>query len=370
MNKGSIKTIRVKGLLMAIFIIAAASSMATAADASGYPRTIVDDAGREITIKMPVEKIIPLDSGVAKMLYLLGADDKIIAVGDDVKSRSGYLPNVKEKQSVGKWSEWDYELIGELAKEGAETPPNLIVLCSVNGMDPVRDIAPGLEGFSNISVVGLDAYKMENVTQDLEKLGVVLDKESEVKQNIDWYNEKIAQVESAVRGRSKTKVYNEFIASKGTGDLSTYGTSSSVNKLIEIANGFNVNQDTKVYSKVSWEWVITQNPEVVFKSGSVDAYGWAKGPSQDTVGLEKTVNEILSRPGADTLDAAKNNRIYIIWSSLLSGFDNIVGAAYLAKMFHPEIDLDPNEISQEYMSRLGLDAPNDRILVYPEIRSK
>lgn len=370
MNRRSIQTIGIKELLIAIFIIASISSMAMAADSASYPRTIVDDAGREITIKIPVEKIIPLDSSGAKMLYLLGSEDKIIAVGDDVKAKCGYLPGVKDKQSVGKWHEWDCELIGELAKEGSDTPPNIIVLCSVTNMDPVKEIVPALEGFPDITVIGLDAQKMENVTQDLEVLSVVLEKEGEVQKSIDWYNEKIAQIKSAVAGKPKPKVYTEFIASKGTGDLSTYGTTSGMNNLIEVANGYNINRDPKVYSKVTWEWVITQNPEIILKMASVDTYGWAKSPSQDTVGLENTVDEILSRPGADTLNAVKNDSAYIIWSSLFTGFDNVVGAAYLAKMFHPEIDLNPDEISREYTARLGLEAPKDRILVYPEIKSK
>lgn len=367
MDKKSFPEHNVRGLLMAVFILAAISGMTTAADSTGYPRTIVDDADREITIEMPVEKIIPLDSSVAKMLYLLGEQDKIIAVGDDVISRSGYLPGVKDKQNIGKWHEYDYEMIGELSKDGENTPPNIIVLCSANSMDPVSEIAPALEGFSNIAVIGLDTNKMENVTQDLKALGVVLDKESKVQENIDWYEEKIAQVKSAVEGKSKTKVYNELAASKGTGDLSTYGTISTISKLIEMAGGYNVNRDPKTFTKVSWEWVISQNPEIIFKTGAIDAYGWAKGPSQDTVGLEKTIYEILSRPGADTLNAVKNDRVYVVWGSMLSGFDNVVGVAYLAKMFHPEIDLDPDEICREYMSRLGLDFQKDRILVYPAI---
>jgi len=367
MDKRSFQKNGVRRLFMTIFILAAISGMVMAADSASYPRTIVDDAGREVTIKMPVEKIIPLDAGAAKTLYLLGAQDKIIAVGDDVVSRSGYLPGVKDKQSVGKWHEYDYEMIGELAKEGEKTVPNIIVLCTVSGMDPVSEIAPALEGFPDIAVIGLDTYKMENVTQDLETLGVVLEKESEVQENIDWYNKKIGQVKSAVEGKAKPRVYTELSSSKGTGDLSTYGITSSVNKLIEIANGYDVSREPKTFSKVSWEWVITQNPEVILKTGSVDTLGWADSPSQDTVGLEKTLNEILSRPGADTVSAVKNDRVYVVWNSMLSGFDNVVGSAYLAKIFHPEIDLNPDEICQEYMSRLGLDFPKDRILVYPEI---
>ncbi|RQW81560.1 MAG: hypothetical protein EHM14_00410 [Methanothrix sp.] len=167
MDKRSFQKNGVRRLFITIFILAAISGMAIAADSASYPRTIVDDAGREVTIKMPVEKIIPLDAGAAKTLYLLGAQDKIIVVGDDVVSRSGYLPGVKDKQSVGKWHEYDYEMIGELAKEGEKTVPNIIVLCTVSGMDPVSEIAPALEGFPDIAVIGLDTYKMEKCTVPL-----------------------------------------------------------------------------------------------------------------------------------------------------------------------------------------------------------
>ncbi|OPY52149.1 MAG: corrinoid ABC transporter substrate-binding protein [Methanosaeta sp. PtaU1.Bin060] len=365
MNKRSIQMIRVRGLLMAIFIIAAISSMATAADAPSYPRTIVDDAGREITIKMPIEKIIALDANAAKAVYLLGAGDKIIAVGDDVILRGGYLPGAKEKQSVGKWHEYDYELIGELARDGDKTPPNTIVLCSVSGQDPAREIAQALKDFPEISVIGLDLYKMENVTDDLEKLGIVLDEEDRVQDNINWHQDKISQIKKAVKGKPLPKVYIEMSTSKGVGDLSTYGLNSSFNKLIEMTGGYNILREPKVYSKVTWEWVMIQNPEIILRTGAVDTLGWTKGPSQDSLELETTRNEILSRPGSDKIRAIQNDQVYTVWNSMLYGFDSVVGAAFMAKIFHPEIDLDPYAICKEYMSRLGLDFPDDRVLVYP-----
>lgn len=237
-------------LLIATFVLIAVFGASMAADPSSYPRTITDDAGREVTIQMPVDKIIPLSCSAAKLLYLLGVEDKIIAVGDDVISRTSYLPGVEDKQSVGRWHEFDYEMIGELAKEGGETVPNMIVLCTVNGMDPVREIAPALEGFSDIAVIGLDTYDMENVTQDLVTLGLVLEKEAEVQENINWYEEKIAQVKGAVEDTSKPKVYNEMSASTGVSDLNTYGSSSSFNNLLEMVNGYNVLREPKTFSKV------------------------------------------------------------------------------------------------------------------------
>ncbi|NMB84655.1 MAG: ABC transporter substrate-binding protein [Methanothrix sp.] len=358
---------RTRLFCIAVFVIFLLSCAAMAADSAGYPRSIVDDAGREVTIKVPVEKIVVLDSNVAKLVYLLGEQDKIIAVGDDAISRTGYLPGIKNKQSVGTWHEYDYEMIGELARDGGKTAPNIVVLCSVNGMDPVSEISSALDGFPDIAVIGLDAYKMENVTQDLEKLGVALDEESEVQESIHWYNEKVAQIKSAVAGKPRPKVYMEMSASKGTGDLNIYGTTSSANMLIELANGYNVNRQPKTFSKISWEWAIKQNPDILLKLGSVDTLGWEAAPSKDTVVLEGIRNEILSRPGASYMSAVKSDQIYLVWNSVLYGFDNVVGAAYLAKIFHPDIDLDPDEIFQEYMSRLGIDSPKDRILVYPPI---
>ena len=51
-------------------------------------------------------------------------------------------------------------MIGELAKEGEKTVPKYHSLCTVSGMDPVSEIAPALEGFPDIAVIGLDTYKM------------------------------------------------------------------------------------------------------------------------------------------------------------------------------------------------------------------
>lgn len=365
MNEGPFSAIVSRVLLSLIILVFILNCAAIASDTASYPRSIVDDAGRNVTIQMPIEKIVALDSNVAKLVYLLGAQDKIIAVGEDVISRTGYLPGIKNKQRIGTWHEYDYEMIGALAMEGEKTAPNIVVLCSVNGMDPVSEVSSALNGFPDIAVIGLDAYKMENVTQDLEKLGTALDRESEVQEHIGWYNEKIAQIKGAVAGKPKPKVYMEMSASKGSGDLNIYGTTSSANKLIELANGYNVNREPKTYSKVSWEWAITQNPDIIVKLGSVDTMGWEAGPSKDTVVLEGIRNEILNRPGASSISAVKSDQIYVVWNSLLYGFDNVVGAAYLAKILHPEIDLDPREICQEYMSRLGLDLPEDRILVYP-----
>jgi iron complex transport system substrate-binding protein len=51
---------------------------------------------------------------------------------------------------------------------------------------------------------------------------------------------------------------------------------------------------------------------------------------------------------------------------MLYGMESVAGLAYLAKILHPESDLDPASIYKEYLERLGLEFPEDRIFVYSE----
>jgi iron complex transport system substrate-binding protein len=63
--------------------------------------------------------------------------------------------------------------------------------------------------------------------------------------------------------------------------------------------------------------------------------GWEAGPSKDTI-------------------------------EMLYGLDNPVGLAYMAKLLHPEVDIDPREIWNEYQELMGSDYLENRIFVYPE----
>jgi iron complex transport system substrate-binding protein len=107
------------------------------------------------------------------------------------------------------------------------------------------------------------------------------------------------------------------------------------------------------------------DPDVVVSLQSTDNIGWERTPSADSVKLEKVRNEILSRPGALSLSAVKNGRVYVVSGSQFYGLDSIVGISYFAKLFHPEVDIDPEQIYKEYLQRMGVEYPDRRTLIYP-----
>ncbi|HOK58910.1 MAG TPA: ABC transporter substrate-binding protein [Methanothrix sp.] len=357
-----------KAVLMAALLVCVLVSTAPGDDV--YPKKITDSSGREIEIKMPVERIIVQNGGAARAVMALGAADKVVGVADFIPKNPELYPSLKDKQVVGTWKSFDYELVGEIAKRGDTIVPDIVVLCYYyKGMSfSIDTFEKGFAPFKNITLVALDFTNPENITDSLYKLGVILGKEEKAREINEWRQKQIELIKSAVEGQPKPRVYIESGASKGLGELTAFGPDSGAGTLLKLAGGNTIAEPLKdVFPKVSWEWVVSQNPDVILVWYSADSLGWKPAPSGDTVKLEQKLNEILDRPGATSVGAVNAHRVYLCHSMILSGLENILGLSYMAKLLHPDADLDPTEVWNEYQRVTGLDYPDDRIFVYPEI---
>jgi len=342
--------------------------------AADYPLTITDTAGREVTFPMPVERVIVLSSDAAEAVVMLGAADKVVGVSDTVQKKSYYFPQLAKKQSIGKWNAPDYEMIGEIARGGEEKiTPDILVIGYSYPDKPygIFGVEKGLAPFNDIRAVALEFTKPENMTGEIETLGKILGKEAEAQDYVNWYNEKQVAVEQAVAGQNKPKVYAEW---SSTSDLSTLGAGSGFDQVLSVANGYNIAKKMgDAYPKVSWEWVVTQNPEVILKRqvqpSDQKQIGWESEPSSDTVKMQAARNELLARSGASGISAVKADRVYLMDWDVLNGLDQVVGITYLAKLLHPTADLDPVSVHKEYLLRLGLKWPEGRTFVYPQLAS-
>ncbi len=353
-----------------LFVILLAHGVA-ALDDGAYPKTIVDSGGRTVSIPVPVQRIIVLNSDAAEAVVTLGAGDKIVGITEEILGRSSHLPELLGKQVVGTsqmGGEIDYELIGEIATAGQSEPSDLLVIgFSGAGKDyGATEVEKKVAPFGIINA-GLDFYQPENLSREMTALGIVLDREEEASDYLKWRDEKRETIEKAVSGLSLPSVYLERSPKKGLGDLVTFGDGSGLDDLTRTAEGRNIAGDLEKSAHITWEWVLSVDPDVIIRTMSSEgALGWESGPSQDTLLLEKTVSEILERPGAKDISAAKRGQVFVVYSDMLYGMESVAGLAYLAKILHPEADLDPESIYREYFERLGLDYPVDRILVYQE----
>ena len=358
---------------LAVILCIIMTSLPVLGEETNYPMNITDSAGRTITIPMPVQRIIVLSTDHAEAVKMLGDRDKIVGISDNLRSKTEYFPELKDKLGVGKWNEVNFEMIGEMARQGDTIVPDIIVIAYTypDKTYGASNVAKGLKPFGNITVVGLDFYKPENLTQDVRILGKILDRNEEAQKYLDWLNASRKKVSDAIQGENIPKVYFEGSNKGGIGELPTYGTNSGINEMIRRSGGYNIAKDlNEMYPKVSWEWVVTQSPSAIIRIQSSEKFGWDEPASQDTVTLEGIRNEIMSRPGGEKMPAIASDSVHVIYWDLMFGMDSVVGQTYLAKVLHPDADLHPEEVYREYLQFLGLKLPENRIFVYPPMEMK
>lgn len=334
-------------------------------DNAAFPMTIIDSAGREVTLQMPVQRVIVLNTDAAEAVTLLGASDKVVGVSSNILKKSEYLPNLKDKPDVGNWDQINCEVIGEIAKKGDRIIPDIVVIAYSYPDKPygAAAIAKSLDSFGNISVLGLDFYKQENLTEEVAKLGQVLGRNSQAETYLHWYENARSDVERSVEDLPPTRVFFESAGSEGgTSDLSTFGNTSGIDGLQRIAGGLNIAGRLGMYPKVDWEWVMTENPDVIVRNYKSERLGW---DSSQMTELESLRSEIMERPGASNVSAIMNKRVHIFYNEINFGMDSVVGLTYLAKILHPEVGLNPEEVYGEYLSMLGLEIPEGRMFVFP-----
>jgi iron complex transport system substrate-binding protein len=58
---------------------------------------------------------------------------------------------------------------------------------------------------------------------------------------------------------------------------------------------------------------------------------------------------LLNRTGAQSINAVKNDRLFIMSDSIMTKASYFVGVAYFAKIFYPDLfeDLDPEKVHRQ-----------------------
>ena len=321
--------------------------------------TLIDNAERIVTVKKPIERVVASAHYKVEVVRMLGAKDKLV-------SRPGYLspkyfPKLSKLPSIGSWMSPDYEAILSLN-------PDLVIAFGWirDGVSMIYppEIAEKLPG---IPVLGFDIRhpRFPETTENIVKLGYVLDKEDEAKHYIDDFQDKyLGFIKARIKGLSeeeKPKVYQE--AYGGPYRTTTVKVCSAGGR--DIFAYLNAQKTTKIDP----EAVVGSNPDIIIKlmKPKTDS-----GYEVDDISKAKAVrDEIMSRPELAEVEAVKNGRVYIICGRFAYGIHYPIIIAYYAKWFHPDLfeDLDPQAIHQEYLELLGLDfnVYEHGVWVYPPL---
>ena len=331
--------------------------------------TILDDTvtdtypdGKPVTVKKPVNRIILLNTDVAEAIKVLDSEDKVVGVTSYIPTSDVFFPELSKLPSVGKWNSLDMEAILSL------NPDLVLTYGGSSYSEQTDDIFNDLP----VTVVKLPFYEPESMAHDMEKVGYILGKVERAHEYIDFEGEYMSTINDVVGGLSedeKPRVYLEW----ATKPYGTYSKTSGAHQMCIMAGGINIAADLPggSFPKVDEEWVLVENPDIIFKH----QYGGSGYEEDDPSEMIERWGEVMNRTELANVAAVKNGRVYLLASDILYSPGYISGSMYMAKWFHPELfeGVDPQAIHQEYMDRfhedLDYSVTEHGVWVYPPLET-
>ena len=156
--------------------------------------TVIDSTDRIVTVKKPVERIIPLCTFQLEHLRTLDAADKIVGV-DSYLARAPeiYMGELCELTNVGTGTSPDYEVILSLK-------PDLVMIGLGSFYDTAADTLESAD--PDLPILRMDFFgamhkygaSIETLPGDMRKMGYILDRREEAEEFIDWYYETIDDI--------------------------------------------------------------------------------------------------------------------------------------------------------------------------------
>ena len=271
--------------------------------------TLVDDAGRELTLNGTPERIVSLAPSITEILFAVGAGAQV--VGRD--EFSDYPAEAAAIQSIG-GSFGEYSVEGIVALE-----PDLIIAAEINTPELIQQLED----------LGLTVYYLANPTT-LEEMYVKLETVAgltghDATELVDSLKARVAAVDEKIAPLSaRPNVFYEIDATDPAKPW-TYGPGTFGDLLIDRAGGVNVgNVATDPYPQLSLEQIVTANPSIIILGDAI----WGVTPES-----------VVTRPGWDVIEAVQSGNIFPIDDNLISrpGPRLVDGLEQLAKLLHPDL---------------------------------
>jgi iron complex transport system substrate-binding protein len=302
-------------LILAIILslIVSACTAATP-DPSPTPDAIVitDGLGREITLAHPAQRIASLAPSNTEILFALGAGSQTVARD----AFSDYPEEAKGLADIGGgFGEINTEVLIALQ-------PDLVLAAEINPVENVQALED----------LGLKVFYLNNPT-DLEGLyanlrlvAQLVGRQAEAETLVEGLQERVADVETRVAGvQNRPLVFYELDGTDPNAPW-TSGPGTFIDLLLSKAGARNLGGSlADPWPQISVEELITQNPEIILLGDFI--YG----------GI--TPEDVISRPGWETISAVQNQKVYPFDDNLVSrpGPRMIDGLEALAKLVHPEL---------------------------------
>jgi iron complex transport system substrate-binding protein len=289
---------------------------------------ITDSLNETSSINVPVQRLVVNHADAIEMLFALGAGDTIIGVPDSSLTDPDFKGHLKNARGIGDWTLPNPEVILTLK------PDVMIIMTSkTNNIDILNS--------QNLTILYLDCFKLDTLPAEAKLLGTITSKKTKAQEYIDF----VEKYQNLVYSRidASPKIHRPTIYAEKYADFSPEAEESGVDQMIGRLQANNIAHDVSGNVKVSPEWVVDHNPEIIlrFESNSYLERGGT---------FKEKYDAMFNRTGFDMIDAIRNKRVYVLQSDMFYSPRAVVGLVYLAKILYPEefTDIDPDTIVKEY----------------------
>lgn len=260
--------------MQALFALLLLSSSATATASV----SVVDDAGRTITLTRPAQRIVSLAPHVTELLFAAGAGTALVGA----VRHSDFPAAAKQVPLVGDYNALSLETLLSLK-------PDLIVAWQSG--NPAAALERLLK--FNLPVFLSEPRQLEDIATNLERLGVLAGVATAAHRASAAFRGQLAQLRARYAGKAPVTVFYQV----WDRPLITLNGQHMISAVLELCGGKNVFASLPVLApEVGMESVLAADPQVIITSGSA---------SSADHGLEQWAR----RP---TLRAVRNQQLYFI----------------------------------------------------------
>ncbi len=303
--------------------------------------TIIDQAGRKVTVKKNPESIALCYRVVIRFLLNLEQGDKIKGIGKTEDFLDELQPSLKDCADVGKGVA-DIEALAELN-------PDLFIHKSSD--------ADTLDAVQNIGIpsVGINVETPKDMLVALDVLGKVCNAQDKAEQLIDYYKNAIAESKGLAATIPDNEKKTAIVMGTSIGKVADGSMLQGL--MLEKAGAVNCASDlkaTELWPTAGTEQIFEWNPDYIFITGSESAV--------------YTVDDIYKDDAWSELRAIKDKHVYLIPASCDSwefpGIVSTLGINYMMKTMYPDLMSDEeleNKVNQFYELAYGHTFSRDKL---------
>ena len=225
-------------------------------------------------------RIVVLDPATVEMIYMLGAEDKIVGVANLERSKVWPEEKVAKLESVGTFMKPSLEKIIALK-------PDLVIMSALTG----EELNNGLKS-NNIEAKRVQANSIEEIFTNFLEVAKMLGKENEANKIIAEKKAKLEEIKKIATGNKK----GLFVMSASP--LMVFGNDNLPNDIMKLLNIKNIAENQKGRNPiVTPEFIIKENPDIIITL--------LPNPSQI----------VATNPQLKNVNAIKNSKFIVVNSS-------------------------------------------------------